>query len=114
MEYVPFITDPRHLAALAGSSWLALRPTGDVVTAYETVQAQFRQFLRDDPTVSFPMPHVSLIGFRNEANDLTVATVRTWAAQQPRLTLTVEKLDGFPPPFQTLVLAMRAMRTCRQ
>src|SRR5688572_23426742 len=30
----PFITDPRHLAALAGSSYLVLRPPDDMTAAF--------------------------------------------------------------------------------
>jgi 2'-5' RNA ligase superfamily len=106
MEHDPFITDSRHLRQLAGTSGLVLRPSGPIVTQFDEAQDLIRQCLPGEKTISFPRPHVSLLGFRSEATDAILETVGNWAARQPPLSLTAGRLDGFPPPFQVVILAI--------
>jgi hypothetical protein len=99
----PFITDPRHQAAVAGSAWLVLRPGPDLEAAFEQFQEVLRKELAGED-VSFPGPHVSIQGFDTEDERALVAVVDEWAMATPPLSIRTLRLAGFPAPDQTAVI----------
>jgi len=99
----PFITDPRHLAAVAGSAWLVLRPGPDLEAAFEQLQEVLRWELAGED-VSLPGPHVSIQGFEREDESALVEAVDAWAMATPPLTIRTLRLTGFPAPDQTAII----------
>lgn len=96
-----FITDPRHLAALAGSSYLVLRPPDDVTTAFMEAQDQLRQWVNN--RVSFPRPHITICGFPRFATDEERRVVETWAQATSSLDVTTRRVSAFPSPTQVVI-----------
>ncbi len=67
-DHIPFITDARHLEAVAGSGYLVLRPPREVSEAYLAVQAEIQgRGLADG--LSYPRPHLTLKGFGVESDE---------------------------------------------
>jgi 2'-5' RNA ligase len=97
----PFISDERHLAAVAGSSYAVLRPPRDVEAAFGDLQDQIRS--RVDDLASFPRPHVTICGFPKIAEDAERAVVEAWARETPPLDVTTGGVASFPPPFQVVI-----------
>lgn len=99
----PFMTGPTLLDSLNGQQYLVLRPTGDVAMFYAAEQAQLRDSLPE--SISYPHTgHVTLRGFYepervHELRDL----LAKWAGESPLIELTLDGVDGFPPPFQILI-----------
>jgi hypothetical protein len=98
-DRVPFITDSAHLAAVAGTAYACLRPSGDVATIYHEVQELIRAAA---PSLSFPNVHCSLKGFGTpewrvdeERLDACAAVVDAVARRSPQLELEVDGLDMF-------------------
>jgi hypothetical protein len=122
-DRVPFIEDPAHLREVAGTAYVCLRPTGDVVSVYEEVQGRLRASI---PGLSFPRPHCSLKGFGTadwrvdeERLVLCASVVAAVARALPQLDLSADGLGTFeevPIPFvrirptASLELALRLLR----
>jgi hypothetical protein len=99
----PFISDLRHLDAVAGTAWLVLRPQGEVPDVFTEAQSVVREALEDE-LVSYPAGHVSIMGFENEDEVALAAAVEAWAAATPPLTLRCRRVTGFPAPDQIAIM----------
>jgi 2'-5' RNA ligase len=90
----PFITDPRHLSAVAGSSFLVLRPPERVRAAYAEVQAAVRD--RAEGRGSYPAPHVTICGFPQPASAAEASIVSEWAERTRPLRVAAADVSAFP------------------
>jgi 2'-5' RNA ligase len=106
--YQPFIDDPQHLRELDRQRFVVLRVPSPVNETYRQVQESVRQRLTAMP-VSYPArPHVTLAGFA-AGTDLNAVqeVVRSWARSVPPLSVEVERLTSFPPPFRIAIVQVR-------
>lgn len=101
MEHRPFITDPRHLAELAGRAYACLRPGGRVTEAFLLLQRTLRSAVGTEEG-SWPSPHMSLQGFGTLDRPVDAAVTRTilsivamWAERIPPLRLETDGADVF-------------------
>lgn len=106
--YVPFITDPRHLGELDGTTYVVLRPRGDVVDAYAAVRDELRQRLGNE-NVSFPAyPHVTLRGWPAGTDLERIRdAVGIWAKRTAPLLVAIDRIGTFPPPYRVVVVIVR-------
>jgi 2'-5' RNA ligase len=97
------MTNPELLSSLEGQQYLVLRPTKQVAESYAKDQDSLLARLPD--SVSFPnVGHVTLRGFSEGARAQRLgAALEAWAASQAPISLSVEGIDVFPPPFQILI-----------
>lgn len=100
-EHRPIITDPAHLAELAGTAYLCVRPTGEVADAYERIQRPLRAIVGED-SASWPAVHMSLGGFGSaerplaEPMERAIASVVEAAVREiSPLHLGVDRVDAF-------------------
>jgi len=101
MRRDPFITDPAHLAKLAGRAYVCVRPTAGVADAFSIFQRAIRGVIRTEGG-SWPAAHMSLKGFGTVDRPVDTATTRTildvvaaWAERTPPLELVTEGGDVF-------------------
>src|SRR5947209_7482758 len=99
----PFMTDSALLDSLDGQQYLVLRPTAAVAAFYTAEQARLRRLLPG--SLQHPNAgHVTLRGFYEPTRiDELKRTLAAWAKQQGAIELQVDRVDGFPPPFQVLI-----------
>lgn len=102
----PFMDTPDQLASLEGQQYLVLRPTADVAATYRDVQdaalARLGSPIRRPHT-----GHVTLRGFfEPERREELGASIRAWAAQQSPIEIIAEAVDGFPAPWQILIVRL--------
>ncbi|MCT1476649.1 2'-5' RNA ligase family protein [Microbacterium sp. p3-SID336] len=102
----PFMSTPEQLAGLDGQQYLVLRPAGPVARSYRTIQED--ALARIDAPLRHPhTEHVTLRGFAEpERRDELRALIVEWAAQQEPLELVAEAVDGFPSPWQILIIRL--------
>jgi 2'-5' RNA ligase len=105
--YRRYIDDPRDIARLEGQRFVVLRACGAIAEIYAQLRAEFQQrFAAHD--VSYPAAaHVTLTGFpRGAPLDRVRALVAEWAKTIVPLTLEVEQLAVFPPPYQIVYVRL--------
>ncbi|MDU0327232.1 2'-5' RNA ligase family protein [Microbacterium sp. KSW2-21] len=99
----PYMTEPVQLESLQGQQYVVLRPDESVAALYRSEQSTVLARLPDGT----PHPntgHVTLRGFfEPERVHVLREFVASWASSQPPIELSVDAIDGFPPPFQVLV-----------
>jgi 2'-5' RNA ligase len=100
--HVPFITDPQHLAEVAGTAYVVVRPNGEVVEAFDAVQRRVREVVGDDGA-TWPAAHLTLKGFGTRERPIDhggekaiASLVRAWASETPPFEVRVEAFDVFP------------------
>lgn len=105
------MTDPAQLAALDGQQYLVLRPVRDVASFYRAERAAVLAGL--PRSVSSPNTgHVTLRGFaESDRPDHVAAVVAEWAREQGPITLRVDGVDGFPPPFSVIIARLERTPT---
>jgi 2'-5' RNA ligase len=106
MAHEPFITDPRHLESATTSYYLVLRPSVAVASAYREVQDRIRRFPFAD-RLSFPEPHLTLMGYGEEEAGAVVDAVSKWAMKTPPLPIRLERTGSFPSVWVVVVQARR-------
>ncbi len=103
MAVEAFMTDPDQLVSLNGQQYVVLRPARDVGRFYATEQRAIKARLPRE----VPSPHTGHVTLRGFAEPERLADVETvvleWAKLQEPISLEVEGIDGFPPPFSVLV-----------
>jgi 2'-5' RNA ligase len=107
-EYRRYIDDPRDIVRLEGQRFVVLRPEGAIPEVYAQLRRDFQQrFGAYD--VSYPAAaHVTLTGFPKGAPlDRVRALVAEWAKTIVPLTLEMEQLAVFPPPFQIVYVRLK-------
>ncbi|MEA2521436.1 MAG: hypothetical protein QOI81_1082, partial [Actinomycetota bacterium] len=102
MPQGPIITDPRRLTAAAGSSYLALRPAGDVAEEFIRIQRLSKAELANDDA-SFPGVHLSLKGFGTVVTDPVYPALATWASRTSPFEVAIQGLTVFQDPRVGLV-----------
>ena len=97
----PIIADPVHLAELAGTACLCVRPTGRVAEVHAQVQRRLRETVGED-RASWPDAHMSLGGFGTPDRPVDsaierklVSVAEQWARETPPLRLDVEGVEVF-------------------
>lgn len=99
----PYMTDPVQLESLQGQQYVVLRPSESVAALYESEQFDVLARLPDGT----PHPntgHVTLRGFfEPERVHSLRELIASWASSQSPVELSVDAIDGFPPPFQVLI-----------
>lgn len=99
----PYMTDPVQLESLQGQQYVVLRPSESVAALYEREQSDVLARLPDGT----PHPntgHVTLRGFfEPERVHSLRGLIASWASSQSPVELSVDAIDGFPPPFQVLI-----------
>jgi hypothetical protein len=95
----PIITDPTHLARVAGTAHVCVRPKGEVEEAFTVVQRHLHDVVRDD-RASWPAVHMSLMGFGTSdrpvdptAEPQLVSLVQQWASETAPLEVQLEGVD---------------------
>ena len=97
----PFITDPGHLAELAGKAYTCVRPAGEIADAFFVLQRAIREAIGPEEG-SWPSPHMSLRGFGTMDHPVDAAMTRrilgvvaAWAERASPLQLIAEGGDVF-------------------
>ncbi len=98
----PIVTDPTTLRALPRCAYVVLRPTADVLDAFERWQGEVLDRLGREPPRVIAAPHATLKAFGGSAAPLTsadeeriAALVEAWAAATPPIELRATSLDAF-------------------
>ncbi|PJJ70716.1 2'-5' RNA ligase superfamily protein [Diaminobutyricimonas aerilata] len=102
----PFMTDPAQLAALEGQQYVVFRPIDGVLRAYEAARRAVAPLLPTGATHPHA-GHVTLRGFHEPRRVESLKNfIADWAAEQTPVTMNVDTLDGFPPPFRVAILRL--------
>lgn len=97
------MSDARLLDSLEGQQYLVLRPTEAVARFWESEQAALLEQL-PEPVAHPHAGHVTMRGFHEPARvDELRDALRAWAREQNAIELSVDAVDGFPPPFKVLI-----------
>lgn len=102
-----FMTDPTLLGSLDGQQYLVLRPASHVAKFYAAEQSTMRKKLPS--SITHPNTgHVTLRGFYepSRVHELK-STLAAWATRQEPIEVRVDRVDGFPTPFQVLIARLQ-------
>jgi 2'-5' RNA ligase superfamily len=110
---VPFMTDQGHLQSLDKQRYVVVRPIGEIVSFYKSLQKQLLSLFSSSAfPLSYPNhPHMMIRGFP-EGTDLQSLRqiVDEWAKSISPPKIKLRTLSYFPDPYKVVLLEIEKNR----